>query len=118
MNWILVAAIYGGLAVVAGAFGAHGLKGRLDPSQLETWSTGADYHLVHSLVLLALGLFQQSSGRSVTLQASLFALGILLFSGSLYVLAFGSVRGIVWCTPIGGVLLIAGWGALLGLARQ
>ncbi len=118
MNWILVAAIYGGLAVSAGAFGAHGLKGRLDPSQLAIWDTGAQYHLLHSVVLLALGLFQASSSRSVTLPASLFALGILLFSGSLYVLAFGSMRWVGPVTPIGGILLIAGWGSLIGLARQ
>jgi len=118
MNWIWVAAIYGGSAVVAGAFGAHGLRARLDPTQLAAWNTAAQYHLIHSLVLLALGLFHAQSGRSVTLQAGLIAVGILLFSGSIYLLTLTSMRWLGPVTPIGGLLMIAGWGSLIALARS
>lgn len=118
MNWIAVAAVYGGLAVVAGAFGAHGLRARLDPSQLSAWNTAAQYQLIHSLVLLALGLFHSQTGRSVTLQASLFAVGILFFSGSIYLLTLTPMRWLGPITPLGGLLMIGGWGSLIALARS
>lgn len=117
MNWIVVAAIYGGLAVVAGAFGAHGLRERLDPAQLSAWNTAAEYQLLHSVVLLALGLFGSASARSVMLPATLFALGVLLFSGSIYLLTLAPQRWLGPITPLGGLLLIAAWGSLLSLAR-
>lgn len=118
MNWIVIAAIYGGLAVIAGAFGAHGLRARLDPTQLSAWNTAAEYQLLHSLVLLALGLFHSSTGRSVTTSAVLFAVGVLLFSGSIYLLTLTPMRWLGPVTPVGGLLLIGAWGSLIALARH
>ena len=107
--WIKVAAISGMLAVVAGAFGAHGLRARLAPEQLESWATAAHYQLLHSVVLLALALFAVYSGRSIKLPASLFTAGIVLFSGSIYLLVLTKLRWLGPVTPIGGLLLILGW---------
>ncbi len=117
MSWITLAAGSGALAVAAGAFGAHGLRGRVSDELLSSWSTAAHYHLLHSAVLLALGLFTVSTQKSVVLPGSLFSLGILLFSGSLYGLVLTQQSWLGPLTPIGGLLLVAGWLALFWLAR-
>jgi uncharacterized membrane protein YgdD (TMEM256/DUF423 family) len=117
MVWMVVAAIYGAVAVFAGAFGAHGLKSILTPEQLVSWNTAAHYHLLHSVALLALGLYSVTTGRSVALPATLFAVGVLLFSGSIYGLLLTSQRWLGPVTPIGGVLMIAAWLTLIALAR-
>ncbi len=115
--WIVVAAGLGAVGVVLGAFGAHALKGRLEPSQLEVWDTAVEYHLLHAVVLLALALHGSATGREVTLPAAAFAAGVALFSGSLYCLALGGPRWLGPITPLGGLCLILGWVALLRLAR-
>lgn len=117
MNWIVVAGLSGALAVAAGAFGAHGLKGRLSPELLSAWNTAALYHLLHSIVVLALGLFEVVSQLSVRLPASLFGVGMILFSGSIYGLALGGPRALGPVTPLGGLCLICGWLSLLWWAR-
>jgi uncharacterized membrane protein YgdD (TMEM256/DUF423 family) len=118
MSWICAAALFGTSAVLAGAFGAHGLQSRLSPEQLHSWNTAAHYQLVHSVALLGLGLFQAASGRSVLLPALLFSLGMLLFSGSIYALLLGGPRWLGPVTPLGGLLMIAGWLSLLALAAR
>ena len=117
MSWIVVGALSGAVAVVAGAFGAHGLKAQLDPDKLSAWSQAAHYQLLHSVVVLALGLFSVAAQRSVTLPASLFSLGILLFSGSIYALVLAQQSWLGPVTPLGGLALIAGWLSLLLLVR-
>jgi uncharacterized membrane protein YgdD (TMEM256/DUF423 family) len=105
----------GFLAVALGAFGAHGLESRLagleDGAQrLDWWETAAHYHLAHALAFLACAwLVQRGSGRVVLIGGWCFQLGILLFSGSLYVMSLTGVRWLGAVTPIGGVLLLAGW---------
>lgn len=115
MNWLVLAAVFGASAVAAGAFGAHGLKARVSPELLETWKTGALYHLVHSLALLALAFYAQATDRAIGLPGSLFSIGILLFSGSLYLLVLTGVRGLGAVTPVGGLVLIAAWLSLISL---
>lgn len=115
MQWVRIAAISGALAIVAGAFGAHWLASRLSPSLLEAYRTAVLYHLVHSVVLLALGLYGQSSGRSVQSPARIVLAGVTLFSGSLYVLCLTELRAAAFVTPLGGLLMIAGW---LEIARK
>jgi uncharacterized membrane protein YgdD (TMEM256/DUF423 family) len=115
--WIWIAAASGALAVVAGAFGAHGLKARLTADQLASWATASQYHLLHSVVLLALALFALQSGRSVRLPSALFLSGVVLFSGSIYLLLLTGQRWLGPVTPLGGLLLIAGWISLVGLVR-
>ena len=115
--WIIIAAISGAAAVMAGAFGAHGLRARATPEQISAWTTASNYHLLHSVVLLALAMFASSTARSIVWPASLFGLGLVLFSGSIYLLVLTEARWLGPVTPIGGLLLIAGWLALLTLWR-
>lgn len=104
---VRLAAVAGFIAVALGAFGAHGLKNLLETNgTLAVWQTGALYHLVHSVVLLGLGL---NSQRVARLPFTLFALGIVIFSGSLYLLAVTNVKWLGAITPIGGLCLLGGW---------
>jgi uncharacterized membrane protein YgdD (TMEM256/DUF423 family) len=106
----LLAGIAGASAVLCGAFGAHALRGVLDPVHRELWHTAVEYHAWHALALvLAAGLGHGRAGRGAV---SAFALGIVLFSGSLYALALGAPRWIGIITPIGGVAFVVGWIAL------
>jgi uncharacterized membrane protein YgdD (TMEM256/DUF423 family) len=116
--WIIVAACSGALSVAAGAFGAHGLKARVDPELLLTWQTAAQYHQLHSVFLMVLALFALASEKSVHVPAGLASAGIILFSGSLYLLVLTGSRWLGAVTPVGGVLLIAGWLSLLLLLRS
>lgn len=115
-------AVSAGLTGVAlGAFGAHALRATLEATaRLDAWRTAVEYQLIHAAVLLALGLFlatDADSPRSRRLQraADLFAAGIVLFSGSIYLLALGGPRWLGPITPLGGLCLLAGW-ATLGFA--
>lgn len=109
--WLFIAAVNGLLAVAAGAFGAHALAGVLDAHALQTFETGARYHMYHALAtgLAALALRERRGAR---LAAALFVAGIVLFSGSLYALAITGLRPIAYATPFGGVAFLAGWAAL------
>jgi len=118
MPWIPIAAITGALGVVLGAFGAHALRARLDPAQLATWQTAVQYHLLHAVVLLALSLWSSASGRGAGLAPPLFLAGIVLFSGSLYLLTLGGPRWLGPVTPLGGLCLIGGWLAVAALALR
>ena len=115
--WIAIAGVLGALGVTLGAFGAHALKTRLEPTQLAAWNTGVDYHLLHVVALLALALYGSATGRAITVPAAGISTGILLFSGSLYGLALGGPRWLGPITPLGGLCFIAGWIALCWLAR-
>ena len=115
--WITIASIFGALGVALGAFGAHALADRLDDRQLQTWSTAVEYQLLHAVALLALALWASATGRSIQPAATLFALGMIAFSGSLYVLALGGPRWLGPITPLGGLCFLAGWGFLALLAR-
>lgn len=96
--------------VALGAFGAHGLRARLAPDLLAIYETGVRYHLVHALALfVAAWLAGEDQTRSARLAGALFAIGILLFSGSLYLLALTGVRTLGAITPVGGLAWIAGW---------
>lgn len=117
-RWMLAAALLGALGVILGAFGAHGLQARLSAEQLESWDTAVRYHLLHSVALLALALFAIESGRSIQWPAWLFSLGILFFSGSIYLLVLTGQRWLGPVTPLGGLCLIAGWLSLVSLARS
>jgi uncharacterized membrane protein YgdD (TMEM256/DUF423 family) len=104
---LLVAALLGAAGVALGAFGAHGLRARLDARALEVWETAVRYHLVHAVALLALALSPYVA--QLRTAGWLFAAGIALFSGSLYALALGAPRLLGPVTPFGGLALIAGW---------
>jgi uncharacterized membrane protein YgdD (TMEM256/DUF423 family) len=103
-------AVLGALGVAAGAFGAHALKGRLTPEMLAVFETGVRYQLIHALGLLAVAwAATRWKSASIRVAGWLFVVGILLFSGSLYVLCLTGIRALGAITPIGGAAFIAGW---------
>lgn len=105
--------VAGGLAVVLGAFGTHALRGALDDRALAIWHTAVDYQFWHALALLSVGLLARArTDRGLWIAAACFAIGSVLFCGSLYALATGAARWIGAITPLGGVALICGWIAL------
>jgi len=116
---IITASLFGILAVILGAFGAHGLEGKIDVKGLQTWETAVQYHFYHVLSLLFLSTFSRFKCRLINLSYWSFTLGIILFSGSLYVLATKDILGITQTsligpvTPIGGLFFIIGWTTLL-----
>jgi len=109
-NTLVIAAISGMLAVMLGAFGAHVLKNIINPEMLEVYKTGNQYHFYHTFALLAVGIMMKfGSSKALNWSAYLFASGIVLFSGSLYVLAISGIKALGIITPFGGVIWIAGW---------
>lgn len=107
---VTAAGFLGVLAVIAGAFGAHALRESLTPRDLEIFETAVRYHLCHSIVLLVVGAgVLPLSVRSRRLAGIFFGLGVIVFSGSLYLLVFTGVRKWGMVTPVGGLMLILGW---------
>ena len=117
--WLRAGALFGASAVILGAFGAHALKDRLTPGDLEIFETGVRYQFYHALALLALAAgapvlwTSRWSGHACTA----WTVGILIFSGSLYLLVLTNTRWLGAITPIGGVALILGWLLLLPATR-
>ena len=107
MNWSAIGAVALGLAVALGAFGAHGLRGRLDEYSLGIYEKAVFYHFIHAIGLLVVPLLTKNERV-----CWLLALGILLFSGSLYALAISGVRALGAVTPFGGLAFIAAWALL------
>lgn len=109
-GWMIVAALAGLTGVALGAFGAHGLKNILNAAETTLWSKAVFYHLTHAVALLTVAFHvMQPDGPRYRHTLWGFTLGILLFSGSLYLLALTGWRGLVWLTPIGGTLFLWGW---------
>jgi len=112
---VLTASLLGAIAVMFGAFGAHGLKKLVDEGALEIWAKGVEYQFYHVFALLFLSQIKTEQSKLINLAYWFFTLGILLFSGSLYLLATRSVFNIGFVnylgpiTPVGGLLFILGW---------
>ena len=102
----VLAAVLAAAGVIAGAFGAHALRDLVAPGDLAIWETASRYHLLHAVALLAIGL---KFDPNLQKPAALLLLGVLVFSGSLYLLVLTNLRWLGAITPIGGVALIAGW---------
>lgn len=122
MNWSALGAAALALAVAAGAFGAHGLRGRLDDYSMGIYERAVFYQFIHALGLLIVPLFSRLNVLSITAAARVCALllaGIILFSGSLYVLALSGMRMLGAVTPFGGLAFIIAWAILaFELARR
>ena len=117
--FLMIGALSGAISVAGGAFGAHALRDRLEPRLLEVFETGARYQMYHALALLAVGLVASRWPSGIINSAGwLFVAGTLLFTGSLYAMAFTGVRALGAITPIGGVCLIAGWVCLAIAANK
>ena len=111
--WLAAGALFGLLAVVAGAAGTHALRDALDADALRVFETAARFQMYHALALLAVGLLAiRRRSLALNVAGALFALGMLLFSGSLYALALSGVSVLGAVAPVGGVCLMAGWAAL------
>ncbi len=109
--WVIISGIMGFLGVAIGAFGAHGLDGKIPEHLLEVYKTGVTYHLIHSICILAISL----TGNEKYFKAALFFLiGIILFSFSLYIYAITAITMIAIITPFGGVSFLIGW-ILIGI---
>jgi uncharacterized membrane protein YgdD (TMEM256/DUF423 family) len=112
MNWSAIAAIFLALAVGLGAFGAHGLKSRLDPEMMDIYKTAVLYHFLHALGMLVVSVLPKAgtlSESAAEIICWLLLAGILIFSGSLYLLAVTGTRALGAITPFGGVAFIAAW---------
>lgn len=109
---LIIASISGLLSVALGAFGAHGLKGKISESLLSAFQTGVHYQMFHTLALFALAVLMLNLAnlpKAIVVAAYCWVAGMLLFSGSLYALALGGPSWLGPITPLGGVLLMAGW---------
>ena len=117
--WFGIGAVAAGVGVALGAFGAHGLKTRVDAEMLAVFETGVRYQIYHSLALLAVGLAASRRQTPWLDRAGwLFLAGIVVFSGSLYVMALTGIRWLGAITPLGGLAFILGWAALAVAVRQ
>ncbi len=108
-TWIGIGALLGALTVAFGALGAHALEDRLSPAMLELWHTAVLYQGLHALASIAFGSWRERAPRSSALPGVLLLAGVVAFSGSLYAYALGGPRALVHVTPVGGVLMLAGW---------
>ena len=119
-TFIILAGIFGFLAVALGAFGAHGLQKIVEARHLAVWHTGVQYQMYHSLALLAVALLAVSYiNPAIALWAGwAFVIGILLFSGSLYAIVLLGVKNLGIITPIGGLFFLAGWVVLIVAALK
>jgi uncharacterized membrane protein YgdD (TMEM256/DUF423 family) len=107
---LAIAGVLIALATILGAFGAHALKSQLTQDKLQVYETAVRYHFLHALGLLAIGvLLRSADSELLRWSATLVLVGILLFSGSLYLLTFGAPRPLGIVTPVGGLTLIVGW---------
>ncbi|GAB3263205.1 DUF423 domain-containing protein [Chitinimonas naiadis] len=111
--WLILAALGGFTGVALGAFAAHGLKATLTPAYLEVFQTGVHYQMLHSLALLGLAALASHLGTLGRWAGRCFTVGTLLFSGSLYLLVLTGTPKLGMVTPLGGLLLLAGWACLL-----
>jgi len=103
---LLLAGVLGASGVAAGAMGAHALESVVTPERVEIWNTAAQYHLIHAVVILVLAM---QSGINARLPILAMTAGVVLFSFSLYALVLLDVTAFAMITPLGGLLLIAGW---------
>jgi uncharacterized membrane protein YgdD (TMEM256/DUF423 family) len=113
--FLLLGSALGFIAVALGAFGAHGLEAILSPERLEVYQTGVQYQMFHVTALLVVGVlchFSKESSSLLKWTGYLFIVGILLFSGSLYLLTLTGVTALGMITPLGGVAFLMGWGFL------
>ena len=113
-TFLLIGAVAGFIGVGFGAFGAHGLKERISPDMLAVFETGARYQMYHAFAILIVALaLARLDGPLIRSAGWLFTDGIVLFSGSLYLLALTGVTILGAVTPLGGLAFLAGWGCLI-----
>jgi uncharacterized membrane protein YgdD (TMEM256/DUF423 family) len=113
--FLTIAAIFGGLSVAGGAFGAHALREKISERSLEIFDTGARYQMYHALALLLVAMLMSrldSSPTTLLVSGWLFIIGVVIFSGSLYALSLTGIKSLGAVAPLGGLALMLGWAAL------
>lgn len=117
MRYVATGAFCAALAVIFGAFGAHGIEARLEPRMLSVYQTAVEYHTYHALGIILIGLIITTRSNSILTRwaAAIMLAGIILFSGSLYLLSFSGMRWLGAITPFGGLAFIIAW-LLVGIA--
>lgn len=113
--FLTIAAIFGGLSVTGGAFGAHALREKISERSLEIFDTGARYQMYHAIALLLVAILMsrlETPPTALLVSGWLFIIGVVIFSGSLYVLSLTGIKSLGAVAPLGGLALMAGWGAL------
>jgi uncharacterized membrane protein YgdD (TMEM256/DUF423 family) len=113
--FLTIAAIFGGLSVAGGAFGAHALKEKISERSLEIFDTGARYQMYHGIALLLVAILMsrlETPPTALLVSGWLFIIGVGIFSGSLYALSLTGIKSLGAVAPLGGLALMAGWGAL------
>ena len=117
MQYVATGAFCAALAVIFGAFGAHGIEARLEPRMLSVYQTAVEYHTYHALGIILIGLIITTRPNSILTRwaAAIMLAGIILFSGSLYLLSFSGMRWLGAITPFGGLAFIIAW-LLVGIA--
>ncbi len=118
-KFLVLASLFGATGVALGAFAAHGLKSAITSEMLSVFQTGVRYQMYHTFALFVTSwLMSAAADWKFSLAAWLFVLGIVLFSGSLYILALSNIESFGWITPFGGLAFLGGWIALgWGIAR-
>ncbi|MEA5532344.1 DUF423 domain-containing protein [Dolichospermum sp. UHCC 0684] len=113
--FLTIAAIFGGLSVAGGAFGAHALREKISERSLEIFDTGARYQMYHALALLLVAMLMsrlENPPRTLLVSGWLFIIGVVIFSGSLYALSLTGIKSLGAVAPLGGLALMLGWAAL------
>ncbi|QNR08837.1 DUF423 domain-containing protein [Macrococcoides canis] len=111
--FLIIGALNAMLAVALGAFGAHGLEGKLSEKYMDIWDKATTYQMYHALGIIAIAILNGTTKMNLNTAGWLMTLAIVFFSGSLYVLALTQIKVLGAITPIGGVLFIAGWVMLM-----
>ncbi|MGB5600776.1 MAG: DUF423 domain-containing protein [Thiothrix litoralis] len=118
-HFLLIGSLSGMLAVILGAFGAHGLEQLVDAKMLQRFHTGVEYQFYHSLALLLISILYKSiRNKYVMFAGYAFLLGMVLFSGSLYAYVLTGVKGFAMVTPLGGLSFMIGWALLAFSSRN
>lgn len=118
-TFFILGSVFGMTAILAGTFGAHGLEQTVTPALLETFDTGVRYHMYHALALIGVAWACEHFGGKLPVAAGwLFVIGIIVFAGSLYLLAITGARWLGMITPIGGVAFVMGWLLLIVAGAQ
>ncbi|WP_028487900.1 DUF423 domain-containing protein [Thiothrix lacustris] len=118
-HFLLIGSLSGMLAVILGAFGAHGLEQLVDAKMLQRFHTGVEYQFYHALALLVISvLYKNIRNKYIAFAGYAFLLGMILFSGSLYLYVLTGIKGIAMITPIGGLSFVIGWGLLAFSAKN
>jgi uncharacterized membrane protein YgdD (TMEM256/DUF423 family) len=119
MNFMFIGSLFGFFCVALGAFAAHGLKPTFSSYQIDIWQTAVFYQFIHAIAIMLVAILHaKQPSKTLAVAGNCFVVGIFLFSGSLYLLAFTQIKLLGMITPIGGLLFLVGWAAMAYSAKK